>query len=364
MAESGLTGAASQEAKQSLLRARTLSEKARLNVAWLDSSLSLYEQDVQELDLLQLRFKFAAFYDLSRTQDAVRIHQLFEQARYSLLGEQLDCSEPEMYLFAALQLQAGLGRVPQQNGQSAAQFSNVDEQIELAIDELQAQLEGVSMSGTTSRAGHNSGLRVGGRLTNGSHLANITHVPELCDYLRMMRPRRFTLKTYKTCYFVFKDCRLVCYKSRDERGGQPLFTVQLRGAEITPDVNLSQSKYSLKLEVPEYATSTLNGSTTGSQSAQQMNEFWLRFSSEEQYVRWLAAFRLAIKGKTMADALCYDAEVRQIGELLSLQHPAVHGRGTSNSALNASQLEHIALEDLIAPKYLRKIKSRQQVRSI
>lgn len=34
--------------------------------------------------------------------DAVRVNQLFEQARWSLLTETIDCTEEDMILFAAL----------------------------------------------------------------------------------------------------------------------------------------------------------------------------------------------------------------------------------------------------------------------
>ena len=53
------------EAKNTLLRPKTLVERARLNAGWLDSSLSLYEQDVREFDLLLLKYKFFTFYDLN-----------------------------------------------------------------------------------------------------------------------------------------------------------------------------------------------------------------------------------------------------------------------------------------------------------
>jgi kindlin 2 len=46
---------ATPEAKNSLLKPRSLEQKARLNVGWLDSSLSIMEQGVREFDTLHLR---------------------------------------------------------------------------------------------------------------------------------------------------------------------------------------------------------------------------------------------------------------------------------------------------------------------
>lgn len=89
-------------------RPKNLVEKARLNSGWLDSSLSLMEQDVAEYDMLCLRFKYLAFYDLNPKKDAIRINQIYEQARRSLLQEEIDCTEAEMALFGALQLQVNL----------------------------------------------------------------------------------------------------------------------------------------------------------------------------------------------------------------------------------------------------------------
>lgn len=59
---------------------------------------------MREFDTLHLRFKFYSFYDLNPKFDAVRINQLYEQARWQLLNEEIDCTEEEMLLFGALQV--------------------------------------------------------------------------------------------------------------------------------------------------------------------------------------------------------------------------------------------------------------------
>merc|ERR550539_1012704 len=89
-------------------------------------------------------------------------------------------------------------------------------------------------------------------------------------------------------------------------GGELLFSVQLKGCEVTPALNLTANKFELKLEVP---------------SAEGMTEMFLKFNSEQQYASWLAASRLAAKGKTLADS-SYEAEVNSIKAFLSmhLQH--------------------------------------------
>lgn len=94
----------SLEARSTIVRPKNLVERARLNVAWLDSSLSLMEQGIRDFDTLLLRFKFHAFYDLNIKQDAVRVNLIYEQAKWQLLNEGIDCTEEEMMLFAALQV--------------------------------------------------------------------------------------------------------------------------------------------------------------------------------------------------------------------------------------------------------------------
>ena len=79
-----------------------------MNVGWLDSSLSIMEQGIQEFDTLMLRFKYYTFYDLNPKLDAVRINMIYEQAKWLILNEQLDCTEEEMLLFAALQVSISL----------------------------------------------------------------------------------------------------------------------------------------------------------------------------------------------------------------------------------------------------------------
>lgn len=95
---------------------------------WLDSSRCLLQQGIQENDKVCLRFKYFAFYEIDPKvsmsggccvsltvcvvdslsvflqYDAVRLTQLYEQARWAILLEDIDCTEEEMMLFGALQV--------------------------------------------------------------------------------------------------------------------------------------------------------------------------------------------------------------------------------------------------------------------
>ncbi len=71
---------------------------------WLDSSLSIMEQGISEFDTLRLRYKFYSFYDLNPKTDAIRINMIYEQAKWTLLNDELDYTDEEALMFAALQV--------------------------------------------------------------------------------------------------------------------------------------------------------------------------------------------------------------------------------------------------------------------
>ncbi|XP_076355270.1 unc-112-related protein-like [Tachypleus tridentatus] len=301
-----------EEARQGLLYTKSLIERARLNAGWLDSSLSLMEQDVREFDTLQLKYKLFHFYDLNPKYDAVRINQIYEQARWSILTEEIDCTDEEMMMFAALQLQVNMqANVPQPDSQKG------EDDVDAALTDLQVSLEGSMLS---ERNG------------------DLTKVPELSDYLRYMKPKRFTLKGFKRCFFSFKDTSLAIYKNHEENRSVPSVIIELKGSEVSPDVSLAQEKYGIKLEVP---------------SQKGMVDYWIRCDNEQQYAKWMAACRLASKGKTMADS-SYDMEVKTILEFLSMQRPA------PSPAISPSQVD-INPDDYIALRFLRNWRDKEIV---
>eukprot|EP00096_Caligus_rogercresseyi_P005049 TRINITY_DN1986_c0_g1_i1.p1 TRINITY_DN1986_c0_g1~~TRINITY_DN1986_c0_g1_i1.p1 ORF type:complete len:758 (-),score=259.79 TRINITY_DN1986_c0_g1_i1:769-3042(-) len=314
----------SVEAKDSLIRPKNLVERARMNVAWMDSSLSLMEQGVKDFDTLLLRYKFYSFYDLSPRLDGVRINLIYEQLKWIVLNENIDCTEEEMMLFAALHLQVSLqANVPQPCDEDEEE----DDDVEAALSDLQISLEG--------EASHSFGMKE-------AVSTDLVDIPVLADHMRYLKPKRFTLKGYKRHYFVLKELDLFAYKNQeDSLKIPPSFSVSLKGCEISPDVNLSRKNFGIKLAIP---------------SADGMSDLFLRLSSEEMYAKWMAACRLAAKGKSMADA-SYDSEVKSIRAFLSMQHPA------SSPVINPSTL-NVDVEEYVAARFLRKVpksKLRQRI---
>ena len=121
------------------------------------------EQGVREYSTLLLRYKFYSFYDLNPKYDAVRINQIYEQAKWQLLNEEIDCTEEEMLMFGALQLQINLQSA---QPQPLNDVRDGDDDIDAALSDLQDTLEGTHVH-------HNAG--------------DITSIPELSDYLRYLK---------------------------------------------------------------------------------------------------------------------------------------------------------------------------------
>ncbi|XP_059813857.1 fermitin family homolog 2 isoform X5 [Hypanus sabinus] len=222
-----------------LFKPQSLLDKAKINKGWLDSSRSLMEQDVKDNEVLLLRFKYYSFFDLNPKYDAVRINQLFEQAKWSILLEEIECTEEEMMMFAALQYHINKLSIMSSENHMNNSEKEVDE-VDAALSDLEITLEG----GKTSTI-----------------LGDITSIPELADHLKVFKPKKLTLKGYKPYWCTFKDTSISCCKSKDESHGPPAHQMNLRGCEVTPDVNISSQKFNIKLLIPV---------------AEGMNEIWLR----------------------------------------------------------------------------------------
>ncbi|XP_078412549.1 fermitin family homolog 1 isoform X1 [Cetorhinus maximus] len=303
------------EALAKMYRPQNQVDKAELNAGWLDSSRSLMEQDIQKEDKLLLRYKYYSFFDLNPKYDAVRINQLYEQARWAILLEEIDCTEEEMLLFAALQYHISKLSLLSEP-QDYTNEQDVDE-VEAALASLEVTLEG-------------------GKLDK--ILEDITDIPKLADYLKIFRPKKLTLKAYKQYYFIFKDTCLSYFKNKEVSQGEPIEKLNLRGCEVVPDVNVAGQKFGIKLLIPV---------------ADGMNETYIKCHNETQYAKWMAACRLASKGKTMADS-SYPTEVYDIQSFLKMKN--VNSVPQVMRDPNAMDLNP---ESLVSPRYLKKFKTKQ-----
>lgn len=331
----------SSDAKGSLLYPKSLAEKARLNAGWLDSHMSLYQQNVRDYDTLQLRFKYREFYDLNPKLDMARINQIYEQAKWSLLTEEIECSEDEMTMFGALQYQ-----IQQQASNPIPEdIGNTNDDIDAALTELQLQLEGgvntvydrTSFNTQTNNQSPAIQMQSTGRglvpMQQTSDMPVVLSTVELSDSIRFMRLRKFTFKTFKKLFFVFRETTLTAYRNKDDRiRDEAAFAIDLRGCDVTPDVYVNHGKYGVKLSTP---------------GVDGMTEYLLRFDSENQYAKWMAAFKLASRGKPITDP-SYDEEVRTTIELFNMQYSQPLSASPSLSNNN-----NIRVDDYLAPRHSR-----------
>ncbi|XP_076148361.1 fermitin family homolog 3b [Alosa pseudoharengus] len=293
-----------------LYRPASIVDKTHIHTRWLDSSRSLMQQGIQENDKLTLRFKYYTLYDLEPKYDIVRLTQMYEQARWAILLEDIDCTEEEMMLFGALQYH--IGKVSQSGAQA----------LTSGLEDLDSALQSLE-------------VKMGVESTANEMLENMT-APELNEYLKIFRPKRLTLKGYKQYWCKFKDTSISYFKSQEESYGEPIQQMNLKGSEVAPDVNVAGQKFCIKLLVP---------------APEGMNEVYLRCDNEKQYAQWMAACKLASKGLTMADS-SFDSEVKSIQTFLSMQH-------TNPGAQVTQTDESINTLSLVSPRYHKKYKAKQ-----
>ncbi|XP_046900900.1 fermitin family homolog 3b [Hypomesus transpacificus] len=300
------------EAIAKLYRPASVVDKAHIHSRWLDSSRSLMQQGIRENDKLWLRFKYYNFHDLEPKYDVVRLTQLYEQARWAILLEDIDCTEEEMMLFGALQYHINKLSLSEPQGQTSSP----------AMDDLDSALQclEVKMDGDSSA----------------SDMLDDMTAPELNEYLKIFRPKRLTLKGYKQYWFKFRNCSISYYKSKEESFGEPIQQINLKGCEVAPDVNVAGQKFCIRLLIP---------------APEGMNEVYLRCENEEQYSKWMAACRLASKGTSLADS-SYQSEMQSIRTFLAMQQTNPNGNNTQAD-------ESINTHSLVSPRYHKKYKVKQ-----
>ncbi|XP_069750141.1 fermitin family homolog 3-like [Narcine bancroftii] len=295
-------------------RPSSVVDKAQVHSRWLDSSRSLMSQGIKENDRLLLRFKYYSFFDLDTKYDVVRINQLYEQARWAVLLEEIECTEEEMMMFGALQYHINK-RSQSGETEDTEKVSELDE-VEAALSTLEVKLEGSNPKDV---------------------LDSITSIPELRDNIKLFRPKKLTLRAYKQYWCIFKEMSISCYKNQDTFG-EPIHQMNLKGCEVAPDVNMSAQKFCIKLLIP---------------APEGMSEIILRCEDEEQYAKWMAACRLAAKSKTMADS-SYQSEVQNIRSFLTMQRTNSRPQAASDSGT-----EDINTRSLVSPRYQKKYKIKQ-----
>uniref|UniRef100_A0A671M8A3 Fermitin family homolog 3-like n=1 Tax=Sinocyclocheilus anshuiensis TaxID=1608454 RepID=A0A671M8A3_9TELE len=283
---------------------------------WLDSSRSLLQQGVKENYKLLLRLKYYTFHDIIPQADVVRLTQLYEQARWAILLEEIECTEEEMMVFAALQYHIGKVSLTEQIVASCPAMEDLDSALQCLEVKMEGESSADDMLVTTT--------------------VNLTFMTNIFVVSPFFRPKRLTLKGYKQYWFTFKDTTISYYKSKEESSKEPIQQINLKGCEVAPDVSVAGQKFCIRLLIP---------------GPEGMNEVYLCCEHEQQYSRWMAACRLASKGKTLADS-SFSSEVQSIQSFLAMQKTTP----TNNTAQTD---ESINTHSLVSPRYQKKYKPKQ-----
>uniref|UniRef100_A0A8C5EAA3 PH domain-containing protein n=1 Tax=Gouania willdenowi TaxID=441366 RepID=A0A8C5EAA3_GOUWI len=283
-------------------RPSSVVDKAHINGRWLDSSRCLRQQGVQENDLLWLRFKYYSFCDIEPKYDAVRLTQLYEQARWAILLEDIDCTEEEMMLFGALQV-----------GSTAPSGEDLQSSVKVEDTYFPPDTHRIYFT----------------LLYN-----NLKRTKSAVHF----RPKKLTLKGYKQYWFKFQDTSISYFKSKEESVGEPIQQINLKGGEVAPDVNVASQKFLIRLLIP---------------SPEGMNEVYLRCENEQQYAHWMAGCLLASKGKSLADS-SFQSEIQSIRSFLAVQKT---NSGSSSHTLASD--ESMNTHSLVSPRYHKKYKPKQ-----
>ncbi|CDI96832.1 FERM central domain [Echinococcus multilocularis] len=418
-----------------LLKPKNVQQKARMDGRWLDSSRSLMEHGIEPPTLplgehsisqpkppiLYLRFKFYNFYDINTNYDAVRIHQIYEQARWSLLSGNLECTEDEMIVFAAYQLQAelqnesalrtnaalyscGAGGGTLARCNTLGGYNTPASQIDPGLRPMSPDFSTPrSFGGSLSRmpslgtvappSGHSRSLFIG----SNSHLAfnddasnemdeidvllteleqscNVFHQPRkssttchdvvdsstapiLQDSIKVFRDKGLLPRRSKEMWGVVKGVSLVLYRD-PHNVDSPSASYTLRDCLITPDLSPENSRFAVKLSL--IVTPPSSSSTAISRRCSRTREeVWLRFNSMEQYARWVAAFRLAGRGKSLESRAALDNEFRLVRETLEKQS-TTH----ATPVLSPEELTtHLGdLSDFCTERIIKRARSREALR--
>ncbi|ESO13121.1 hypothetical protein HELRODRAFT_62964 [Helobdella robusta] len=305
-----------------LPKIRNYSEAARMNVAWLDSSLSLMEQNITENDTLLLRYKFYDFYDLNPKYDESRIRYIYEQAKWLVLSEELTCSEEEIILLAALQVINIINTILSRNNIINSRSNDNSNNF------------GISGSGSSGSSG------------SGGIVCRATRIR---DCMRCYRPRKFQLKTFAKYLFILKNDKLFIYKqpNKNDYGDDDVGASE--SFSLSSAFDVQEDKYVIKLILPYH------GAT---------DELWIRQDNEEQFVKWLAALRILHRGKSLLDHVAYEKEKKSVSSLINIQKfPNKNNnntnKNTNNNTTNNNKLQADDLkpERILPPKFGAKSKN-------
>lgn len=389
---SGSTGSLpSYDSIRLIPKPKTVVEKARLNSAWLNSSLSLYEQNVKENDILLLNFKYFTFYGLN-IDELARVNYAYEQLKGAILNEELNCTDDDMYTLAGIMLRVhqfanckspskmngnGLQSngspylhpdyIPQHNGMNGhGEYLN-DHQLnnnnhryalnnnikymngkessgsELSLDPINEELEKLEISlNQTSNGNHNYSNGVDLMITDKLRVS----YRRIKDNSSTLRKFLKSIPSDRYHHVSLDGTTLSVYKSIGDGFELPqLFELNLSKCEVTPNVSVSSQKYSFNIL---------------ESNAKELFECNIKCQDQEQYAKWYSACKVASMGKTSGDSF----KEHQTNTLNLLKY---HSKlATQSQNFKRKELKNVDwnVAHFVSPKFLKKKGKEQSIAKV
>lgn len=348
LTSSPLVGTEDAWARGLIVHPTSFMQRLCLNMNWLDSSKSLMEEGIdnyaidecdvlsqseyatgdsqahssgiidigmkrKRVPLLLLRFKYGTFYDLNQKYDIVRINQLYEQAKWSVITEAIESTDDEACLLAALQARVEIATEDEHrdstepsgtnhtNSQLQADSLNRNDistglRVEtnsasqprdtspiggylrhhhnprinrtrplsvIELDsEIDAMLDDLSNYDFTDATSIGGGHRSRNTLRSPRPLSQAFSVkseeetepppPQVKGYLKVCKPRRFGIKVFRRLFLTVDGLKMMVFKSEEDQKNQneAMEVIYLPGCEVQPDLCLASERYNIRIFVP------------------------------------------------------------------------------------------------------------------
>merc|ERR1711953_1268016 len=300
---------------------KNMKDKVSQTCRFLDSLKSLMEQGVKENELIKLRFKYFNFQALSEKNDFIRIHQLYEQLKFSILSDEFSISEDQALTLASLQYFiedchrkdiTDVSSNPSENKDKSDHNSSFD--IDNMLDSLENELEGKPLN-----------------------QPDLVNIPELSELVRVHYPNKLLQigKFQDKKWLIYKDTFLDGYKQREDAASsgnaKRLCHIEIKRAELTKETSIKDGIYIIKIKPHDN------------------DEIWLKFDQEHQFCKWYAALKLGCKGTTMASNN-YKLEIDRLQQVIKIQDISIDQLENDPARLHA-----VNAKAFVPKKYFKKL---------
>ena len=187
-----------------------------------------------------VRFKYFTFNTLNEKSDVFRIHQLYEQLKYSILSDEFPVTEDQALTLGSLQFfiddchqKQIFDTDPSTSDQADGDELSTTADITAMLDTLEMDLEGSPLN-----------------------QPDLRDIPELSELMKINYPNKLLSRSFKSkVWLTYKDTVLLAYKTREDAAAanhiKEIFHIEIKRAELTPEVSIKEEKYIVKIKPHE-----------------------------------------------------------------------------------------------------------------